>query len=107
MSILVIVLVFLAMTGVLAHHVNNESQLSKRILKSGTRIKHLLDARNQNHIDLEITFKKHTIFKQIRILEYYMHVLDENYNQYMHKKSIFKRVETIEQSLDSFSLGLA
>lgn len=99
MPYLVVFIVFLALTGTLGLHITTEAQFIRRINKATKIIQKLLDDNNQDHIDLKESAHKSSLARQVRILEYYLHTLDPNFVLYSQKKSIFKRMERIEQAI--------
>ena len=97
-TILVLVIVLL-LSSLMALHIYNENNLSKRIERAGAIVQELLDQNGIRHIDLEKKFEKSSFSTQIRVIEYYLHTLNSSYKDFGSRKSVFQRIRTIENAL--------
>ena len=102
MSFLMVGLCLALLTGVMALHVHNENNLSKRIIKAGFIVEQLLDQNGIKHIDLEKKFATSSLSTQIRLIEYHLNYLDSSYTDFGPKKSVFQRINNIENALSLY-----
>jgi len=102
MSALLVILGSLLFTSLIALHIHNENKLSRRIEKAGYYVQELLDQNEIKHIDLEKKFETSSLTTQIRIIEYYLHALDNSYKDFGMKKSVFQRILKIESVLTEY-----
>ncbi|RUT73525.1 hypothetical protein [Ancylomarina longa] len=99
MSALLVILGSSLFTSLIAFHIHNENKLSKRIVKAGYYVQELLDQNEIKHIDVEKKFETSSLTTQIRVMEYYLHALDNSYKDFGMKKSVFQRISKIESVL--------
>ncbi|WP_282015549.1 hypothetical protein [Marinifilum flexuosum] len=102
MSFLLVSLCLTLLTGVMVLHVQNENNLSKRIVKAGIIVEQLLDQNGINHIDLKKKFLTSSLSTQIRLVEYHLNYLDSNYTDFGPKKTVFQRIDNIENALSLY-----
>ncbi|WP_321280099.1 hypothetical protein [Marinifilum fragile] len=102
MSFLLVSLCLTLLTGVMVLHVQNENNLSKRIVKAGTIVEQLLDQNGIKHIDLKKKFASSSLSTQLRLVEYYINYLDSNYTDFGSKKTVFQRINNIESALSLY-----
>lgn len=95
-----IVLVLILVMGL---QISNEVNYIKRLMRTSERLQHLLDYHQYNHIDLIKSVSSSSIPKQLRILEYYLHHLDNNFTPFTNKGSQFHRLNRIDQRLAKLS----
>jgi hypothetical protein len=90
------------LTGVMALHVQNENNLSKRINKASVMVEQLLDQNGIQHIDLKKKFLTSSLSTQIRLVEYHLNYLDSGFTDFGTRKTIFQRISTIENALNQY-----
>ncbi|MBI9056133.1 MAG: hypothetical protein JEZ01_00035 [Labilibaculum sp.] len=102
MSVLLVIFCITLLTSLMVLHVFNELNLSKRINKAGYFVQELLDQKGINHLDVEKKFEISTFPTQLRVIEYYLHSLDSNYNDFGRKKTVTERIDSIENTLINY-----
>ena len=102
MSFILVSLCLTVLTGVMVLHVQNENNLSKRLSKAGVLVEQLLDQNGLKHIDLRKKFTTSSLSTQIRLVEYHLNYLDSNYTDFGPKKTVFQRIDNIENALSQY-----
>ncbi|WP_421917914.1 hypothetical protein [Marinifilum sp.] len=102
MSFILVSLCLTLLTSVMVLHVHNENNLSRRIIKAGVIIQELLDQNGIKHIDLEKKFATSSLSTQLRLVEYHMSYLDSNYTDFGTAKTVFERIDNIENALSHY-----